>query len=85
MKHDVSESIIDFALVRAILERLQQVYPESDKEIWTMEPNPKKCIQHLQYMQESGLIQAGIQRGMPNPVTGEARFRQRCAHHNTRN
>lgn len=74
MKHDVSESIIDFALVRAILERLQQVYPESDKEIWTMEPNPKKCIQHLQYMQESGLIQAGIQRGMPNPVTGEARY-----------
>lgn len=54
--------MIDYALIRQILERLYAVYPATEEGIWKIDPNENKCVQHLSYLAEHGMISVPISR-----------------------
>ena len=50
--------MIDYNLIRKMLGRLQEVYPDRVDGLWRMEPDEDKSVRHIAYMREHGLIEA---------------------------
>lgn len=54
--------MIDYSLIRAMLERLREAYPGKVDGLYKLAPDEGKAVQHLAYLREHGLIEISISR-----------------------
>jgi len=66
--------MVDYDLIRRMLERLQDAYPDKVDGLYRMEPDEDKAVQHIAYMLEHGLIDVALSKNKRGYNIGRARI-----------